>query len=285
MVDILKVRCSRLLFLFSFTCLFLFFNCTSQAQLTDDNCVTTAIYQPGVGWIPNSEITLCSPSLINITDGSSYASSILNECGVGNSCPTGPIEGDNGITAEIVCELEQSLEFTTDILAHQVANEIAVLDPSLEHGALIVSTASGPMRLRIVTGVSGTINTGELNSTLAEAGISRGAVIGLLHSHPQEESSQLNDRNRAPSHDGNNPPVAGDYAYSGYLRDIAVAFFGASEIAFNSAFTHYIVGPDGILREFDGANPHPSLDGDNQIDDAEALAAEIDANGDCPHDT
>lgn len=179
------------------------------------------------------------------------------------------------------CQLEQTVESNKDQAAQQAASTIAGMPSNNEHRALIVDNGSGPVVLPIVSGTNGSIDPASMNATMGPAGYNHSNVVGLIHSHPASGDADLDARNRAPSHDGQNPPAAGDYAYAAYMREISVDFFGANAVQYSANFTHYIVGPDGVLREFDGVDPHSSLDGDNKFNDTEAAAAEADANGDC----
>jgi len=69
-----------------------------ESVFTTTTCETTAIYQPGVGWIAGSEITTCTTNTYHtITDGSAFIENYNNSCGFGNPCPPAPGD-DNSYT-------------------------------------------------------------------------------------------------------------------------------------------------------------------------------------------
>lgn len=75
-----------------------------------------------------------------------------------------------------------------------------------------------------------------------------------IHSHPSTGDAQLDLTNRYPS---DNPGAAGD----NQTVDALVGHDSRSAPA--DEFTQYILGPDGVLREFNLANDHITKENDN----------------------
>ncbi|HEX8466796.1 MAG TPA: DUF4329 domain-containing protein [Allosphingosinicella sp.] len=142
------------------------------------------------------------------------------------------------------CELDEA----KDSAAKSIADEIkAKADwTSREYGALILRDSSGYIWF-------GELHAGE---TVAEAAVRAGptgdyapqisfgsvpsgyTVVGVVHSHPDIGYDAAGDAQ-------NIYPSANDYSNFDALVGID------SRFSTQAQFTHYIVGPDGVLREYD----------------------------------
>lgn len=89
-------------------------------------------------------------------------------------------------------------------------------------------------------------NPGAISYPLLEWGISPGQVVGIIHSHPAGVfPSETHEVNKYPSDNRTVGGVAyegGDWGVADLLRDNGM---NAEE------FRYYIIGPDGVTREYD----------------------------------
>lgn len=213
-----------------------------------------------------------------------------------------PIQDNETSTAteEQKCEAEQSKEAEVDALTEEIAEAIRNLHneqtnpDNSELGAFILRLINSEGETTFVrTGIgrshrSRAIGLADLYS-LAERnfpGIDGSNVIRVVHLHPAgtpddppqfrnvPDISHLNDidfGNTMPSHPNT---TVGDNDWvntENFLRDRGLQS--------TNNLSHSILGPDGVLREFDYSDGHPT-ERSAQVKDA-INAAELDAAGVC----
>lgn len=204
-------------------------------------------------------------------------------------------EGDQTIKGTS-CEVEQNAEAEVDALAEEIADEIRtrhndIQNPNnVEMGAFIlrIQNANGSFQTvrvnRLTTGRTGAVS---LDGMYAQAqrefpGIDASNIVGAAHLHPSGpvgsppqfdtdgNLSDLDFGNLMPSHPNTMVSPRNDWeALSRFVQSR-----GRSD---TSGLSHYILGPDGILREFDYIDGHPAENGQVQerIDSAEDDAAGV----------
>lgn len=240
---------------------------TAQSMTTGGSCSGTQCVVTGTtGGISISGISPIVFATPSIGQGGSSALEITILDETGNFCPV-------------------STESSKDALARAFALAIQGLDSTIEHGAILVSGPNGVELLEIVSGTPTNLPQGRVLATVANSGYNFENVVGFIHYHPPstaptEQSRLANDaRNRAPY--ASDFDFVGSTTASGSLRSLADHSLNTVELAqWINNFSQYIVGPDGIAREFDGINPHDSVS-DNNFDDVEATKTEEDANSIC----
>jgi hypothetical protein len=161
----------------------------------------------------------------------------------------GGAEGSTDYLRELQRQCHADSE--ADLLAREIENQIKSQPDwnAREYGALIYVNGNGNLKI-------GTLTRGMTVAEAQRAGFgaprttfstptdlgSSGYIVAAVHSHPDiGYSSRFDLENRYPS---NNPGDDGDYQTFARL-------IGADSRFTNSAeFSQYILGPDGILREF-----------------------------------
>lgn len=220
----------------------------ASAQIITTDCETTIIVSGGVV-VPNSEITICTSTVTQVADGSQLADSMNNSCGTGNPCTTAP--EDTTDPAEAQCRFRQSQESEKDQLAGEIAKDIAKKDPSKEHGTFIVEVDGKLVALDIVSGSDVMLSLNDMRqlySQMGSRGIRDSQIRGFIHSHPAAHHPSP-DQNRDEDF-MNGFPSGNDYnAYSLFAENAENA--GANRSAWESNFSAYIVGPDGVVREYE----------------------------------
>ena len=134
---------------------------------------------------------------------------------------------------------EASIDEHADGYAALAAKAIAAQSnsSSREYGALIYRNSTGG--ISITNLVPGTATVVEYD--LSDLGVNGGAVIGIVHNHPPDEyDGSLSELNV------NNVPSDNDWA--------AADWFINTYNANSDLMTLYIVGTDGVLREYDYNN-------------------------------
>lgn len=253
-------------------------------------CETTEIHVPGIGWIAGSAITTCESSVTQTADGSQYAQIQNAACGSG-PCAAPPADTDEGLTDEQKCRVKQAADSERDRLANEVADAIRALNNATsnpnnyELGSFVLRLNNGQFVRVEPTG--GTTATVSLDAMLAVAqsafpGIDASNIVAIVHSHPRHAGvgfanvsniTQLSDvdyGNTMPSHPG---LVLGPTDWvSGRNFLLATGRTSVADVA------HYILGPDGVLRQYNYEDGHPAEATSQQqlINDAET-----DAKGEC----
>lgn len=184
------------------------------------------------------------------------------------------------------------MEANEDNLAENIATEIrnrntTALNPNNnEAGAFVLQL--NPQTFVRVSLREGITRAVSLSAMLAQARAEHGQhisavnIAAIVHSHPRESGpgfenitniSQLSDLdygNTMPSHP-NIQPGANDW---GFARDFLLNN-GRSSVA---DVAHYIVGPDGVLRQYNYSDGHPS----ESTEQAQLINdAERNAKGEC----
>lgn len=268
------------------------FTSPSHAQIIDTQCETTQIFQPGVGWIEGSEITTCTSTVTTINDGSGALENMNNSCGLGNPCPSAPEDEGGTLTDEQVCQAQQAVESHEDSLAANIAKEIRKENTPTsnpdnnEFGAFVLRLSNNQyVRVSLTEGITGAVSlTGMLRAARTQYGqhINAANIVAVVHSHPREagpgfenvsnigELSDLDYGNTMPSHP-NIQPGANDW---GNTRSFLLNN-GRTNVA---DVAHYILGPDGVLRQYNYSDGHPAESSEQyqSINDAET-----NANGEC----
>lgn len=195
---------------------------TSEAQINSD-CVTTAIWVEGYGWVAGSEQTTCTGTNTPDNDGF-IGDGGDSPCGPGG-CPEAPEDTDEGLSEQQKCQIEQAKESNIDQLAQDIANEIRTRSDwrRREYGAVIYySTARGYRRDGLDRGTSN-----DIDLTISRRNDEM--IVALVHSHPRN---------------GGDAPSNEDW-------DIADLLFDTNR-AKESSFSHYILsGDDKKIYEFD----------------------------------
>ena len=208
---------------------------------------------------------------------------------------TTDLGGDGGGFSENPCTPIDELR--QDALSRAFEAAMQELAKDLEHGALIVNRGGLTRMLSVVTGNETSVPQGQLINTVAAAGFNFGDVVGLIHYQTPSNATFLNAdgtdsgqpdyyqqgvnnaNNRGPSRNDYN--FSGNGGYSGSLYSLARDHIGQSAMnEWSSNFSHYIVGPDGVVRQYRGAQPNNATE-DFKINDAEAEFAERDAQSQC----
>jgi hypothetical protein len=157
-----------------------------------------------------------------------------------------PGPGDNGGGGGGESTYEQ-VDGAADTVARSVEAMIRA-DPayqSREIGAVIYrDPATGEIKATALT--YGAVNTpDQLSLPLGDAGITASDVVGIIHSHPANalegathEVNKYPSDNRAVNGQNYN---GGDWAAADLLRDNGMN---------PDTFRHYIIGPDGVTREY-----------------------------------
>ncbi len=204
---------------------------------------------------------------------------------------------NNTETEEQRCNREQSNESQRDALAENIANEIrgrhnVTGNPNnVELGAFILRIENGDGSFRTVRvsrltrGSTGSVS---LNTMLRQAqreypGIDASNIVGAVHLHPSGpvgsppifdtdgHLSDLDFGNLMPTHPNLVASRQNDW-------DSLSRFVQANGRTDTTGLSHYILGPDGVLREYDYSDGHPAETGEVQ---AGIDVAEDDANGAC----
>lgn len=259
----------------------------SQAQV-DISCETTAIYQEGHGWVEGSDQTTCTTTGTGFDDGSGLIDDGENSCGFGNPCPQAPIDRDEGLTEGHKCHLEQTVEKDIDQLANEIALGVTslntpILNPdNVEFGAFVLRLNDGQYVISpLDKGLTGQISLRRmLNFAQGRfSGTDASNIVAIVHLHPREsgpgfenvaginELSPLDYGNTLPSH----PNIAAGPNDWDNGRNFLLAN-GRSDVA---DVSHYILGPDGVLRQYNYSDGHPaeSTEQHSLINEAESNAA------------
>lgn len=197
---------------------------------------------------------------------------------------------------EKTCSAEQNEEAEVDALAEEIANEIRSRhnensNPNnVEMGAFILRIQNDDGSTSIVrvsnltSGTTGAVSLREMfNAAQSEfPGIDGSNVVGSVHLHPSGPPGEppsfdtdgtltdLDYGNLMPSH----PNIAAGPSDWINLR----GFLQNRGLANINDLSHYILGPDGVLREFDYEDGHPA----EFTEQAERINnAENDAEGEC----
>lgn len=115
-----------------------------------------------------------------------------------------------------------------------------------EIGAVLYRDAvTGEIRHTALT--YGAVNTpDQLSLPLGDAGIKASDVVGIIHSHPANALEEAtHEVNKYPSDNrtvNGQSYTGGDWAVADLLRDNGMS---------QETFRHYIIGPDGVTREYD----------------------------------
>lgn len=186
--------------------------------------------------------------------------------------------GDGGGYTEFfehICETDRNV----DSLAQQVANEINAISDSneREYGAVIYINDSGELKRSSLTPgqtVAEAIAAG-LDAPETRIGIpsdlGSGRILAVIHSHPDVGYSNSQDiDNRYPS---NNPGQNGDYQTFNALVASDSRFSNTAE------FSQYILGPDGVLREFNASEGVVDRHNDQNPDDRDNLSKDRETCG------
>ena len=222
-------------------------------------CTTTVIVQKGVGIIPDSEITKCE--FILGTPGSKPGLVIpVTKCG-DLPCPgDGPQPDDPAIDDAIKCRIKQFKESKKDQLARSLTAQIATRDQSREHGTFIVEVDGKVMALDIVDGSSDHLSRddmGRLYAQLYARGYNFTHIVGFIHNHPPA-NHPYPDMNRDEDFI-NGFPSDNDYIAYRTFADNAV-IDRANRATWEANFSAYIIGPDRVLREYEGLTQPASQD-------------------------
>lgn len=208
-------------------------------------------------------------------------------------------ENEGGDNSEIVdCLVEQNEESERDAAAEDIADDIRARhneqqNPNnVEMGAFIlrIPDGNGGFRtVRVQTPSLGTTGAVSLDGMYAQAqrefpGIDASNIVGAVHLHPSgpvgsppvfDTDGNLSDidfGNLMPSHP--NLMVSPRNDWEGLER-----FVQANGRSDTTGLSHYILGPDGVLREYDYADGHPAEVGqiqegiDSAKDDAEGACS------------
>ena len=210
---------------------------------------------------------------------------------------------------EFNCKIEQALEEMRDAAVQKAAAEILKLDPNKEYAVLFFDVDGKIVVSAILDGDFNSVPISKirnaLNNTPGSGGIAN--LVGFMHSHPpvtpqtlyqgavergespplcanpaspvcQENVRFNNQRNRAPSL--NDFGFVGEATYSS-LGSVARRTLSRDDFKdWQEAFSQYIIGPDGVVREFDGIDtPDYLLDKERDFTDGEAAPTEDDAKG------
>ena len=194
--------------------------------------------------------------------------------------------------SERACVYRQRQEGDQDTIAQEVANEIIALNTpagnpdNLEYGAYVLRLPDGTYAATPLT--PGTTGAVSLRSMMDRArtvhpDADASWVVGVVHSHPAESGpgfvnvtsigqlSDLDYGNTMPSHPGISGTGPNDWENArSYLESN-----GGSSV---ERVSHYILGPDGVLRQYMYENGHPA-DSAEQTD--RINQAEQDAVGSC----
>jgi len=205
-----------------------------------------------------------------------------------------------GPAKEKTCSAEQDEEAEIDALAQEIAEIIRNLhnedtNPgNAEFGALILRLVddNGDVSFRRTdigrSGQSAAIGLADLYALAQRSfpGIDGSNVVRVVHLHPAglptdppvfrdvQSIGQLDDRdfgNTMPSHPRNLMGAENDW-------DNTVNFLSDRGLVNTNNLSHSILGPDGVLREFDYADGHPA-EQSQQVDLINQ--AEADAEGEC----
>jgi len=167
------------------------------------------------------------------------------------------------------CETDRNI----DSLAQQVADMIRSQSDSnaREYGAVIYYDTSGNLKM-------GTLTPGQTVAEAISAGLGApetrlsvpsdlglGGIVAVVHSHPDIGYNNSEDiQNRYPS---NNPGSNGDYQTFN-------ALVGSSGFGNSAIFAQYILGPDGVLREFNASEGIVTASTDSNPSDRENLSSD-----------
>lgn len=246
------------------------------------------------GYIEGTTPTSCprqpsGPSGIGITGGvSSPDAPPPREEGLDDT-----ILDDDG-EETLLCYMEQDEERDVDIAAQLAANQIRNLNNSDENpsnhefGTFVIRLSDGTFVTAFPTeGSTGGVSLSDmLADAQAEFGNQIGAanIAGIVHLHPSEagsgfvSTSSLNDLspldygNVMPSHPNIGIQIN---PYTGLQIPpdwpAARAFLENRGHSNVDNISHYILGPDGVLREYDYSDPHPAEQSEQQehIENAE----------------
>jgi len=240
----------------------------SQAQI-GTTCDTTAIYQPGHGWVQGSEQTTCTPVFTNPHDGF-IGNGDDGPCGSGG-CPEAPIDEDEGLTEEQECQIEQAKESEDDRLAGEIADVIRARNTAssnpdnVEGGAFILQLNDNThVRVRVRYGSTGAVSLRTMYSEARRGypGIDASNIVAIVHSHPREagpgfeDVSNINDLSALDF--GNTMPSHPNIAAGPNDWDNGRNFLLANGRTSVADVSHYILGPDGVLRQYNYSDGHPA---------------------------
>ncbi len=194
-----------------------------------------------------------------------------------------------------LCFIEQRSESELDTIAQQVAADIAAMiatDSSIEYGTFILEHGGELIALPIASGTRNSLPLGGLYADMNALGILDTQIRGFIHSHPPSTNS--NSRAAAGENLINGFPSDNDYnAYQQFATN--AVNFGANGSAWTDAFSAYVIGPGGTLREYEYLSqpvsqdfsvgsgnpiPAPSDPGYNGVQN-ELDQAQEDANNSC----
>lgn len=236
---------------------------TTGGSCSGTQCVVTGTTSSGVSISGLSPIVFATPS-VGQGNTSALEINILDE--TGNFCPL-------------------STESSKDALARAFAIAIKALDSKIEHGAIIVSGPNGVELLEIVSGSPTNLPQGDVLATVNPSGYNFEHVVGFIHYHPP--STDPDPQGRIDNDARNRAPYPSDFDFvgsasaTGSLRSLADHSLNAAQMTqWMVEFSQYIVWPDGIVREFDGVDPHASVS-DNKFDSSEAEQTKKDAESVC----
>ena len=179
---------------------------------------------------------------------------------------------DNSLSDALNCAV---MESNTDTLAELVSTAIGNMSDSneREYGALIYQAADGSFNstplVRGTTVAEAGSNPPSIDFTVHANDIrdNGGTIVGIVHNHPDVGYNNAQDSD-------NRNPSDGDWQVFNQLIDNNYA---------NEDLAHYILGPDGVLREFhasDESDHNGDEDPDTPDTDNEVRNGE---NGDCSH--
>lgn len=147
--------------------------------------------------------------------------------------------GDPDEYCTCVAHTAQEVEDRTDALASKLARDIlAKADyQNREYVAVIYRTSSGGIAVTQL--YPGNMSSAPLGSAIAEAG-GAANVIGVVHNHPQAMVNNSADPTASAAI--NQLPSDGDWS------NAASVFGNRTDVAY------YVLGPDGVLREYEYAD-------------------------------
>jgi hypothetical protein len=174
-----------------------------------------------------------------------------------DTASVGPVLADHGgfggtVTAADWRQYEAAVDLHVDVLARQIEGLIKAQPDwnEREYGAVIYvlngEIRMGPLirGMSVAEAIAAGLAAPSTNFGSARY-IGNGTILALVHSHPDIGYNAAGDiENRYPSFYMNGTVPGGDYALTDSLVN------ADSRFANSSVFAHYILGPDGTLREY-----------------------------------
>ncbi|WP_427453049.1 hypothetical protein [Litorimonas sp. WD9-15] len=237
----------------------------------------------------------------------------VTETGAGQSPDFNPLneEGmddtifDEETEEELLCYVEQDEEREMDDAAQRAAEEIRDINNSvdnpnnLELGTFVLRLEDGSIVFASPT-FGGSTGTVRLDQMLRDAqnefgDINQSNIVGIVHLHPSDtgpgfvnvdnlnQLSALNFGSTFPSsrHTGGlrTHPITGE-PYDPWDWAAGERFLTSGGLRTSvDDVSHYILGPDGVLREYSYSDPNPDAPGQSLQD--RIIEAEKDAGSEC----